>query len=287
MPFPEGGPFPPAGAIPGIYTPTTVFGRVAADRLQPWLTDDLARYCDVFGAMFDETWTLVMDQSVDGQSDYVPGYGVLFDVDLCPARWLPVLGQIVGVPVPAGISEADARQLIKDESAIHRGTAKAIRRAVAATMTPFTFTATTTAGSAVLTAVSATAGVFADSTLLAAPGVPAGAVTASVSGATITMTDQDGRPARATASTVGVTVSAKTVRIVERVNHQGYAAAVITDPAYTPDLAAALAAAVTQKPAGIFPFTQYVSAAPLLMEYTRPLSAITATLGTATLADVV
>lgn len=117
------------------YTPTTAFGAELLERLRPWATDDLAIYADAFGAMADEVYTLVTDQGVDGDPDYVPGYGILFDVDLCPAKWLGYLAQLVGVTIPAGTAEADARALIRAHAGMNRGTAESIRLAVQATLT--------------------------------------------------------------------------------------------------------------------------------------------------------
>lgn len=77
----------------------------------------------------------------------------------------------------------------------------------------------------------------------------------------------------------------RTVRLVSPVDGNPYRRAVITAPAETPDPAATAAAALSQTPFWVLE-EDYVSARPLLMEYTRPLSAITATIGAATLADV-
>lgn len=77
----------------------------------------------------------------------------------------------------------------------------------------------------------------------------------------------------------------KTVRLVSPVDGNAYQRAVITAPAETPDPAATAAAALSQTPFWVVE-QDYVSATPLLMEYTRPLSAITATVATAALADV-
>jgi hypothetical protein len=76
----------------------------------------------------------------------------------------------------------------------------------------------------------------------------------------------------------------KQVRVVERADGDPYRLAVITAPE-SPDTAATARAAAAQKPIGLL-LNMYVSTTPLLMEYTRPLSAVIATIGTATVADV-
>lgn len=106
------------------------FGARLFAMLEPWQTDDLARYCDAIGAMFDPVYQLVSDQGFDGDTDYVPGYGVLFDIDACPASCLPYLGQFVGVSIPAGADEATARALVRAESGLSRGTLASIQSAV-------------------------------------------------------------------------------------------------------------------------------------------------------------
>lgn len=65
---------------------------------------------------------------VDPTDPWVP-WQPLFDVDLCPYWALPWLGQVVGVRVPRGLSDADARQYIKALGSFQRGSPGAIRAA--------------------------------------------------------------------------------------------------------------------------------------------------------------
>lgn len=80
----------------------------------------------------------------------------------------------------------------------------------------------------------------------------------------------------------------RTVRLISPVNGNPYRRVVITAESETPDPAAAAAAARSQTPFWVLEedYTSSAPLLPLLMEYTRPLSAVTATLASATLADV-
>jgi Phage tail protein (Tail_P2_I) len=75
------------------------------------------------------------------------------------------------------------------------------------------------------------------------------------------------------------------LRITERVDGNAYRAALVADPAQVPDQAAFETAVMRAKPVGLV-FSFYYSAAPLLFEYTRSLSAVTQTIDIATLSDV-
>jgi len=54
-----------------------------------------------------------------------PGWAILYDVDLCPVWALPWLAQLVGVGLPVGITEAEARDRIRTPSGFARGTVEA------------------------------------------------------------------------------------------------------------------------------------------------------------------
>jgi hypothetical protein len=260
------------------YTITTTFGQALFDRLKPWQNDDLAIYCDAFGAMHEEVYTLVHDQGVDGDPDYVPGYGVLFDIDTCPYKWLGYLAQFAGVAIPPGTSDTDARAMILAHQSWSRGTAEGITRAASLALTGRNLTVTTTAGSPILTSVSSTTGIQ-PGTLLTGAGIPATAVVASIAAGTITLTTD------ATASATGVPAVAKTVRLIERVGGDAYAATLITSPAETTDPAAVLAAALANKPAGIL-LTHLIADSPLIDDATRLGDAATAIGDFAVLTDV-
>jgi hypothetical protein len=112
------------------YTPVSALGAQLIDALAPWMTDHLAIYVDSIGSMFDPVFTLVSDQGNDGDPDYVPGWGKLFDPGLCPAENLPYLAQFVGVQIPTGTDETTARALIRAESGMNRGTLASIQSAI-------------------------------------------------------------------------------------------------------------------------------------------------------------
>jgi hypothetical protein len=112
------------------YIPVSTVGAVLVEALGPWMTDHFAMYLDAVGVMYDPVATLVQDQGDDGDPGFVPAWGSLFDVNLCPAADLPYLGQFVGVQVPVGAGEATARALVRAESGKNRGTLGSIRSAI-------------------------------------------------------------------------------------------------------------------------------------------------------------
>jgi Phage tail protein (Tail_P2_I) len=115
------------------------FGLRLFDLLEPWQTADLAAYCQAIGVMFDPVDGLVSDHGNDGDPGYVPGWGQLFDVDTCPFEDLPYLAQYVGVQIPKGSAEAQARALVRAESGMNRGTLASVQSAIERSIsTPWT-----------------------------------------------------------------------------------------------------------------------------------------------------
>jgi hypothetical protein len=108
------------------YTPVTSVGIELCDAAAPWLTTALAWYLDAIGAMLSPLHDLVTDQGFDGDLGYVPGYGQIFDPVTCPTEQLGYLAQFVGVSIPAGMSDSDARALIRAEQGMQRGSPGAI-----------------------------------------------------------------------------------------------------------------------------------------------------------------
>jgi hypothetical protein len=103
------------------------FGLRFIAEMQPWMTDALAQKLDAFGSMFDPLDLLINDVGADdGTMGYVPGWGILFDPDLCPPQYLPYLGQFLGVTIPVGASTATARATVKAALGLSRGTPNAI-----------------------------------------------------------------------------------------------------------------------------------------------------------------
>jgi hypothetical protein len=97
--------------------------------MEPWLNDSLSAYLIAIGAMWQPIDDIIEDVGVDGDPDYRPGYGVLYDIDACPTADLPYLGQIVGVEVPTGADDPTSRQVIRAEAGRSRGTVAAIESA--------------------------------------------------------------------------------------------------------------------------------------------------------------
>lgn len=99
------------------------------DELAPIITPDLDTYLQAIAAMFAEIELYGLDTD-DGD-----GWSILFDVDRCPAKALPFLGQAIGVTVPVGMAEADARAVIRDRPQWRRGTPARMVEAAQATLT--------------------------------------------------------------------------------------------------------------------------------------------------------
>lgn len=118
------------------YTPTTVIGARLSGKLAVWEDPegDLARVCDAIGTMAEPLASIIEDQGFDGQAGFVPSYGNVMNPEECSAEFLPWLGMFVGVPIPEGMPEAEARELIKLELGIHRGTQASIEQAIIRTL---------------------------------------------------------------------------------------------------------------------------------------------------------
>jgi hypothetical protein len=117
------------------YIPTTIVGKRLVAQLEPWMTPDLALYCDALGIMFQSVAELVEEVGTDGEPEFMPPYGKLFDPDLCPYDKLGYLAQYVGVTIPITASEPEARALIKEEQGFTRGTLASIEVAVRKSLT--------------------------------------------------------------------------------------------------------------------------------------------------------
>lgn len=59
----------------------------------------------------------------------MPGWGILFDPDLCPFRYLPWLAMIAGVRLRPGMPELEMRDRIKQRDGRHRCTPDALIKA--------------------------------------------------------------------------------------------------------------------------------------------------------------
>ncbi len=114
------------------YTATTIYGKRREERLEPWLdpAGDLARLCDAVGQMYQAILEVAEESGEDGSAGYVPPWGKLLDPVNCPAKDLPYLGQFVGVEVPKGATGAEAREAVKHEAGLERGTLASIEAAI-------------------------------------------------------------------------------------------------------------------------------------------------------------
>ena len=99
--------------------PTDVgtYGEALYEKLTPLAYDDEAQdwalllLCGAIGEMYQDTYELVRDTDEDGTDR--PGWADLLDIDACPARYLPYLGQFVGARIPSGTDDAAARELVR------------------------------------------------------------------------------------------------------------------------------------------------------------------------------
>ncbi len=114
------------------YAAGTALGKRLEARLEPWLDTpgDLARFSDAIGQMLQNVLELAEEEGEDGSAGYVPAWGKLFEVKVCPYKDLGFLGQFVGVAIPTKATEAEARKLVENESGLERGTRKAIEMAI-------------------------------------------------------------------------------------------------------------------------------------------------------------
>jgi hypothetical protein len=117
---------PTAAPIPNTYTTTTLVGGQLVTAMGPWITLHLAWLLDAIGAMFQQVASLVYDVGTDGQAGYVPGYGTALDPTKAAGSELAYLGQFVGVQIPAGLTDTQARALITTEAGFVRGTPAAV-----------------------------------------------------------------------------------------------------------------------------------------------------------------
>lgn len=92
------------------------------EALAQWMTPDLAAYLNAIGSMFSEVELYSEDVEEDD------GWLILFDVETVPAGALPWLGQFVGETLPAGLPEVAARERVKDQANMVRGTVASIVR---------------------------------------------------------------------------------------------------------------------------------------------------------------
>jgi hypothetical protein len=89
----------------------------------------LATLTGAIGEMYQEVDDLARD------TPQALGWSSVVDLTRCRADWLPWLAQFVGVTLPSGATEAQARTLIGQLSGFKRGTRASIIAAATATLT--------------------------------------------------------------------------------------------------------------------------------------------------------
>jgi hypothetical protein len=104
-----------------------------ADRLverhEVWLTPDLETFLRSIASMLEEVEAFAFDVLDENGDPTYDGWTALLDPDRAPAKALPYLAQYVGERLPVGISEAAAREWIKDAPNQRRGTPLSIFQA--------------------------------------------------------------------------------------------------------------------------------------------------------------
>lgn len=111
-------------------------GEELYEQLEPFAREDedndwaLLVLCGALWIMNQDLADLISEDD-DGN----PGWSSILDIESCPEQYLPWLGQFVGTHVPDGLSETEARDLVRDHPSYRRGTPAAIEAAVAATLT--------------------------------------------------------------------------------------------------------------------------------------------------------
>lgn len=228
-------------------------------------------FLDAAGSMFDPLFALVRETGSDGDADYTPTWGKLFDVTQCPTEDLPYLAQYVGVAIPTTASDGAARQLIQAEAGLNRGTVASIRSAIERNIST-EWAPTTTFLSGTMVAYQPTPGVTAY--YIVNTTFTSGTAFDATNMSPVDPTSQYQFYERATA-----TLAPDAYQI----------AIVVGSAQLTPagDDTALLADIANVKPAGILVNVLIGGAgSPLVSQYTRNMSAITAQLALAQLADV-
>jgi hypothetical protein len=98
------------------------FASRLIEKTAPWSNADWERYMRAISAPYEPVASFTEEVGEQGQPGWVPGYGKLLNPELCPAAFLPFLGQFVGVSVPKVTTAEEARVIVKAESGLARGT---------------------------------------------------------------------------------------------------------------------------------------------------------------------
>jgi len=118
-----------------LTIPFTIGGRsIIAERLieklEPWMTPDLEILCEAIGSMTEPLMEVLEEEGYPDEPGWVPAYGRIFDPETCPPAFLSYLAMFVGAQIPIGTPEEEARQLVKAESGLERGTRASVESAI-------------------------------------------------------------------------------------------------------------------------------------------------------------
>ena len=90
-----------------------------ASELSPILSPHLDEYVSATAKMFEEIELYSTDQGDDWDTE---AYSIMLDIDRAEEKGLPYLSCYVGVELPVGAGETEARSLIRAQKAAKRGT---------------------------------------------------------------------------------------------------------------------------------------------------------------------
>jgi hypothetical protein len=120
----------PELTLPFIVGTEEAFGEHLALRLEPWLTEDLEIYARSIAQMFNRVLEVAEEAGSEGEPEWIPAWGKLLSVELCPPEALGYLAQYVGIELPVTASTEEARAIIRREAGFQRGTTKAVEEAI-------------------------------------------------------------------------------------------------------------------------------------------------------------
>lgn len=120
----------------GLIIPFTVeeeatepFADRLIERMTPWNVlpafDGMTAmeiYCRAIAAPFQTILDVAEEKGSQGEAGWVPAWGKLLDPATCPYEYLPYLAMFVGVEIPKIVTETEAREILKAESGLARGT---------------------------------------------------------------------------------------------------------------------------------------------------------------------
>lgn len=106
------------------------FAEQLIERTEPWSNADLEIFNKALAAMFEPLLDLAEETGSDGEPGYIPAWGKLFEVKTASLNELRYLANYVGVTIPEGATEAEARALVEAESGLARGTLASVEGAI-------------------------------------------------------------------------------------------------------------------------------------------------------------